>query len=155
MCRMVSILGQTRLKILTLGIFIRMNVMNGQLREWKSRKLREKFMYWKSQFCSFHVCLKVVQCIMNTMILYYVSLLQWTKKYLHSIQQPLRHLVWRKRDKWINTQVAYNHLATPKRLGRVAILELYMYAYNGMQVFINARLVFILTTIDMCCPTFH
>ena len=55
-----------------------MNVMNGQLIEWMSSvmntcsKLRDKFMYWKSQSWPFHVCLKVVQCIMEPMILYYL-----------------------------------------------------------------------------------
>ena len=40
-----------------------MYVTNGQLIEWMSSKLRDKFMYWKSQSWAFHVCLKVVQCI--------------------------------------------------------------------------------------------
>ena len=42
-------------------------------------------MDWKSQSWPFHVCLKVVQCIMEPMILYYLPLLPWTKKALHSI----------------------------------------------------------------------
>ena len=41
-----------------------MNATNGQLIEWMSSKLRDKFMYWKSQSWAFHICLKVVQCIM-------------------------------------------------------------------------------------------
>ena len=44
-------------------------------------------MYWKSQSWPFHVRLKVVQCIMEPMILYYLPLLPWTKKALHSILQ--------------------------------------------------------------------
>ena len=102
-----------------------MNVTNGPLIEWMCSKLRDKFMYWKSQSCrSFHVRLKVVQCIMETVILYYLPLLPWTKKALHSILQPLQYLLWKKRDKMGITWVAWNHLATPKRLGGVGILNL-------------------------------
>ena len=57
-----------------------MNVTNAQLIEWISSKLRDKFMYWKSQSWPFHVRLKVVQCIMEPMILSYLPLLPWTKK---------------------------------------------------------------------------
>ena len=70
-----------------LGYPLGMNVTNGQLIEWMSSKLRDKFMYWKSQSWPFHVRLKVVQCIMEPMILYYLPLLPWTKKALHSILQ--------------------------------------------------------------------
>ena len=55
-----------------LGYPLGMNVTNGQLIEWMSSKLRDKFMYWKSQSWPFHVRLKVVQCIMEPMILYYL-----------------------------------------------------------------------------------
>ena len=82
-----------------LGYPLGMNVTNGQLIEWVSSKLRDNFMYWKSQSWSFYVRLKVVQCIMEPMILYYLPLLPWTKKALHSILQPLRYLLWKKRDK--------------------------------------------------------
>ena len=78
----------------------------------------------KSQPWPFHVRLKVVQCIMEPMILYYLPLLPWTKKALHSILQPLRYLLWKKRDKMGITWVAWNHLATPKRLGGTGILNL-------------------------------
>ena len=37
-------------------------------------------MYWKSQSWPFHVRIKVVQCIMEPMILYFLPLLPWTKK---------------------------------------------------------------------------
>ena len=111
-------------------------------------------MFWKSQFCPFHLCPKVVQCVMEPIILYYLPLLPWTKKALHSVSQPLQYLVWRKRDNMRITQVAQNHLATPTRLGRVAKLD-FINAYNRMQVFINERPVFILTTIDTYCPIVH
>ena len=76
-----------------------MNVTNGQFTEWMSSKLRDKFMYWKSQSWPFHVCLKVFQGIMEPMILYYLPLLPWTKKALHYVLQHLRYLLWKKRDK--------------------------------------------------------
>ena len=44
-------------------------------RIWKS-----KFMYWKSQSWPFHVRLKVVQCIMEPMILYYLPLFAMDKE---------------------------------------------------------------------------
>ena len=53
-----------------LGYPLGMNVTNGQLIEWMSSKLRDKFMYWKSQSWSFHVRLKIVQCVMEPMILF-------------------------------------------------------------------------------------
>ena len=68
-----------------LGYPLGKNVTNAQLIEWMSSKLRDKFMYWKSQSWLFHVRLKVVQYIMEPMILYYLSLLPWTKKAWHSI----------------------------------------------------------------------
>ena len=57
-----------------------MNVTNGQLIEWMSSKLRDKFMYWKSQSWPFHGHLKVVQCIMEPMILYYLLLFSMDKE---------------------------------------------------------------------------
>ena len=92
-----------------------MNVTSGQLIEWLSSKLRYKFMYWQSQSWIFHVCLKVLQCIMEPMILYYLPLLAWTKKALHFVLQPLPHLMWRMKDKMGITWVAWNHLGTSKR----------------------------------------
>ena len=125
-----------------------MNVTNGQLIEWMSSKLRDKFMYWKSQSWPFHVRLKVVQCIMEPMILYYLPLLPWTKKALHSILQPLRYLLWKKRDKMGITWVAWNHLATPKRLGGTGILNLSKHM-------MARRNVFKVTTMDIYCSIFH
>ena len=52
-----------------LGYPVGMNITNGQLIEWMSSKLGDKFMYWKSQSWPFHVCLKVVQCIIEPLIL--------------------------------------------------------------------------------------
>ena len=106
------------------GYPLGMNVTNAQLIEWMSSKLRDKFMYWKAQSWPFHVHLKVVQCIMEPMILYYLTLLAQTKKALHSILQPLRYLLWCKRDKMRITWVAWNQLATPKCLGGARILKL-------------------------------
>ena len=136
-----------------LGYPLGMNVTNGQLIEWMSSKLRDKFMYWKSQSWQFHVRLKVVQCIMEPMILYYLPLLPWTKKALHSILQPLRYLLWKKRDKMGITWVAWNHLATPKRLGGTGILNLskHMMA-RRFSLFED---VFKLTTMYIYCSIFH
>ena len=88
-----------------------MNVTNGQLMEWMSSKLKDKFMYCKSQSWPFHVCLKVVQCIMEAMILYYLPLLPWTKEALHSVLQPLGYMLWKKWDKMGITWVVWNHQA--------------------------------------------
>ena len=52
-----------------------------------SKLMDIKFMYWKSEAWPFHVRMKFVQCTMETMILYYLSLLPWTKKALHSVLQ--------------------------------------------------------------------
>ena len=73
------------------------------------------------------MCLNVVQCIMEPIILYYLSLLPWTKKDLHSILQPLRYLLWRKRDRMGITWVAWNNLVTPKHFGGDTILDLSMH----------------------------
>ena len=53
-----------------LGYPLGMNVTNVQLIEWMYSKLRDKFVYWKSQSWSFHILLKVVQCIWN--LWYYI-----------------------------------------------------------------------------------
>ena len=53
----------------------------------------------------------------------WLPLLPWTKKALHSLLQPLRYLLWKKSDKMGITWVAWNHLATPKRLGGTGILN--------------------------------
>ena len=90
-----------------LGYPVGMNVTNAQFIEWMSSKLRDILMYWKSQSWPFHVRLKVVQCIMEPMILYYLSLLPWTKKALHPILQPLLR---KKRDKMGITWVAWSYL---------------------------------------------
>ena len=59
-----------------------------------------------------------------------LPLLPWTKKALHSVWQPLRYLLWKKRDKTGITWVARNHLETPKRLGGSWNIEL-IYAYDA------------------------
>ena len=53
-------------------------------------------MYWKSQLWPFHVRLKVVQCILISMLLYYLTLLHWTKKALQNMLQPLQFMLWQK-----------------------------------------------------------
>ena len=56
-----------------------------------------------------------------------LPLLPWTKKALHSVWQPLRYLLWKKRDKMGITWVVCIHQATPKRLGVAGILNLSMH----------------------------
>ena len=110
-----------------LGYPLGVDVTNAQLLEWIGSKLRDKFMYWKSQSWPFHVRLKVVQCIMIPMILYFLPLLPWTKKALQAMLQPLRFMLWRKKDRRGVAWVSWEHLATPKRLGGVTILNLDMH----------------------------
>ena len=79
-----------------------------------SSKLRDKFMQWKSQSWPFHVRLKVVQCIMEPIDKESFAFCFTTSSYL----------LWKKRDNMGITWVPWNHLATPKRLGKVGILNL-------------------------------
>ena len=72
-----------------LGYPLGVHVTNAQLLKWIGSKLRDKFMYWKSQSWPFHARLKVVQCIMIPMILYFLPLLPLTKKALQEMLQPL------------------------------------------------------------------
>ena len=43
------------------------HVTNAQSTEWMVNKLGDKFMHWRSQSQPFHVCLKVIQCIIQPM----------------------------------------------------------------------------------------
>ena len=81
-------------------------------------------MYWKSQLWPFHVRLKVVQCILIPMLLYFLPLLPWSKKALQDMLQPIRFMLWRKGEMMGVTWISWDHLATPKRLGGAAILNL-------------------------------
>ena len=85
-----------------------------------------KVMYSKSQLWHFHVRLKVVQCILITMLLYFLSLLPWTKKALQIFFQPLWFMLWRKGETIGVAWISWDNLVTPKRLGGVAILNLVM-----------------------------
>ena len=49
------------------------------------------------------------------------------KEGLHSVSEPLRHFSWRKMDRIGITSVTWNHLASPKHLGEVVILNLSMH----------------------------
>ena len=84
-------------------------------------------MYWKSELWPFHVCHKLVQCIMEPMIFYFFPLLPWTKKALQDVLQPLRFMLWRKKDKQGVSWVSWDRLATPKRLGGAALLNVDMH----------------------------
>ena len=63
---------------------------NAKLLAWILNKFMDNFMYWKSQSWPFDVWLKVVQCNIEPMILYFLPLLPWTKKALQDVLQPLR-----------------------------------------------------------------
>ena len=65
-----------------LGYPLGIEVTNVQLIDWIGSKLRNKFMYWKSQLWPLHVRPKVVQCILIPMLLYFLHLHPWTKKLL-------------------------------------------------------------------------
>ena len=65
-----------------LGCPLGVDVANVQLIDWIDDKLKENFMYWKSQLWPFHVPLKVVQCILIPMLLLFLPLLPWSKKAL-------------------------------------------------------------------------
>ena len=74
-----------------------------------------------------HVQLKVVQCILILMLLYYLPLLRWTKKALQNMLQPLQFMLWQKGETMGVTWISWDHLATPKRLGSAIILDLKMH----------------------------
>ena len=57
-------------------------------------------MYWKSQLWPFHVRLKVMQCILIPMLLYYLPLLPWTKKTLQILLQPFRFMFGEREKQW-------------------------------------------------------
>ena len=84
-------------------------------------------MYWKSQLWPFHVQLKVVQCILIAMLLYFLPLFPCTKKALQILVQPCQFMLWRKEETMGVTWISWDHLATLKRLGGVAILDLEMH----------------------------
>ena len=107
-----------------LGYPLGIDVTNVQLLDWIGSKLKDKFMYWKSQLWPFHVRLKVVQCILIPMLLYFLPLLPWSKKALQDMLQPIRFMLWRKGEMMGVTWISWDHLATPKRLGGAAILNL-------------------------------
>ena len=80
-------------------------------------------MYLKSQLLPFHVQLKVVQCILIPMLLYFLPLLPWTKKALQNILQPILFMLWRKEEMMGVIWISWDHLAIPKSLGGAAILD--------------------------------
>ena len=110
-----------------LGYPMDVDVSHVQLIDWIGSKLKDKFLYWKTQLWPFHVRLKVVQCILIPMLLYFLPLLPWTKKTLQNILQPIRFMLWRKGEMKGVTWISWDHLATPKRLGGAGILNLEMH----------------------------
>ena len=108
-----------------LGYPIGVDVSHVKLIEWVSKRLEDKFMYWRSQFWPFHVRLKVVQSIMVSMVSYYLPLLPWSKKALEMLSQSMRMLLWKRKGKSALSWLAWDHVCTPKRLGGASILNLY------------------------------
>ena len=49
-------------------------------------------MNYSSQYLPFHVCPKVVHCVMEPIVYYLLPLLPWEKKALHSALQPLLYI---------------------------------------------------------------
>lgn len=64
---------------------------------------------------------------MEPMILYFLPLLPWTKKALQDASQPLRLMLWRKKDKQGITWASWDCVATPKCLGGAALLNVDMH----------------------------
>ena len=108
-----------------LGYPIGVDVSHVKLIEWVSKRLEDKFMYWRSQFWPFHVRLKVVQSIMVSMVSYYLPLLPWSKKALEMLSQSMRMLLWKRKGKSALSWLAWDHVCTPKRLGGASILNQY------------------------------
>ena len=61
-----------------LGYPIGVEVSHVKLADWVSRKIENKFIYWKSQSWPFHIRFKVVQSITIPMVSYYLPLLPWS-----------------------------------------------------------------------------
>ena len=56
--------------------------------------------------------------------LYFLPLFPWIKKALQDVLQPLRCTLWQKKNRRGITWVSWDHVATSKQLGGVAILNL-------------------------------
>ena len=98
------------------GYSIGVEVSHVKLIEWVSKRLEDKFMYWRSQFCPFHVRLKVVQLIMVSMVSYYLPLLPWSKKAVEMLSQSMRMLLWKRKDKNALSLLAWDHVCISKHL---------------------------------------
>ena len=108
-----------------LGYPIGVEVSHVKLVDWVSRKIENKFIYWRSQSWPFHIRVKVVQSIMIPMVSYYLPLLPWSKKAVEKITQSMRSLLWAKKGKHGISWLAWDHICTPKRLGGAALLNVY------------------------------
>ena len=108
-----------------LGYPIGVEVSHVKLIEWVFKRLKDKFMYWKSQFRPFHVRLKVVQLIMICLVCYYLPSLPWSEKALEMVSHSMRMLVWKRKGKSALSWLAYDHFCTQKRLSGASILSLY------------------------------
>ena len=108
-----------------LGYPIGNDISSDKLVGWIQRRIHEKFMYWKSQTWPFHVRLKVVQAIMIPMVSYFLPLLPWSKKHIDKLSATMRFLLWKRKEKVGRSWMAWEHICTPKRLGGVALLNLY------------------------------
>ena len=85
------------------------------------RKLRDKSMYCKSQSWSFLICLKVVQSIIEPIILYYLSLLPETKKGFALSFATSSIIVVEKEGRDGDNMGWWSHLITCKCLGELII----------------------------------
>ena len=108
-----------------LGYPFGVEVSHVKLIEWVSKRLEDKFMYWRSQFWPFHVRLKVVQSIMISVVSYYLPLLTWSKKALEMVSHSMRMLVCKRKGKSALLWLAWDHVCTLKRHGGASILSLY------------------------------
>ena len=95
---------------------IGVDVSHVKLIEWVSKRLEDKFMYWRSQFWPFHVRLKVVPSVMVSMVSYYLPLLPWSKKDLEMLSQSMRMLLWKRKDKNALSLLAWDHVCISKHL---------------------------------------
>ena len=73
MCGIARVSDYMRINLSAFEDPLNVDVANVQLIDWIGSKLKDKFIYWKSQLWPFHVRLKLVQCILISMLLYFVN----------------------------------------------------------------------------------
>ncbi|MCO5594133.1 hypothetical protein L7F22_048154 [Adiantum nelumboides] len=71
---------------------------------------------------------RLLRQFMLPMLSYYMPLLPWTSKAISQVTQPVRFMLWKKNNlKPGIVWVSWPHISTPKRMGGVAILDLWMH----------------------------